>query len=329
MTNHDGEMERGDVIEGVLRRVEDFYVFPRVAEEMGRMIRRRQRDGAYDGLALARLCDALTGHLQEIGHDLHLRVYYSPEGNALPDTGTATALTEEEFRQSATLHNFGFAKVECLPGNIGYLNLPDILYPPGWAGATAAAAMTLLAHTSALIIDVRQAKGGDPTMVALLCSYFFPEPVHLTDFYTRESDSPQQSWTLPYVPGALDADKPLYVLTSGQTFSGAEELAYDLQSLKRATIVGETTGGAANPGLRYPVTDHVAVFVPTGRPVNPITGTNWEGTGVVPDIAAPREDALKAAYRSALTRLLEKADPNSSKPLEMLLQEAREALTTL
>jgi len=189
--------------------------------------------------------------------------------------------------------------------------------------------MTLLAHTSALIIDVRQTKGGDPAMVALLCSYLFPEPVHLTDFYTRESDGPQQSWTLPYVPGAHSVDKPVYVLTGNQTYSGAEELAYALQALRRATIVGETTGGAANPGLRYPVTEHVAVFIPTGRAVNPITGGNWEGTGVRPDIAVSREDALKAAYRAALTRLLETSQAPPSRPLKALLGEAREALARL
>nr|BFE79994.1 hypothetical protein GCM10020093_025950 [Planobispora longispora] len=142
-------------------------------------------------------------------------------------------------------------------------------------------------------------------MVALLCSYLFDEPTHLNDIYDRPGDSTAQFWTLPFVPGPrFGADKPVYVLTSGFTFSGAEEFAYDLQSRKRATVVGERTR-RAHPGVRYRVGAHLKSAVPCGRAINPVTGTNWEGTGIVPDIDLPAEHAFVHAYGLALRHVLE------------------------
>jgi retinol-binding protein 3 len=138
------------------------------------------------------------------------------------------------------------------------------------------------------------------------CTYLFgPEPVHLNELYWRPGDSTQQFWTLPYVPGKRYVGKPVSVLTSPRTFSGAEEFSYNLKNLKRATLVGETTGGGAHPGGPERVNDHFAVWLPTGRAINPISKTNWEGTGVKPDVEVPADQALATAHLAALRKLQE------------------------
>ena len=167
-------------------------------------------------------------------------------------------------------------------------------------------------------------------MVALICSYFFDaEPVHLNSLYWRASDSTQQYWTLPYVPGKRYLNKPLYILTSRETFSGAEEFTYNLKNLKRATVIGEVTGGGAHPGDFYKVHAHFGVFIPTGRAISPITGTNWEGTGVIPDSEMPQEQALQAAHIMALKQLLENMDDKPTEAQQCLVKEAKDALTEL
>jgi len=171
---------------------------------------------------------------------------------------------------------------------------------------TVAAAMNFVNNTDALIIDMRSNGGGNPAMVALVCSYLFgAEPVHLNDLYWREGDSTHQWWTLPYVPGKRYGDKrPVYLLTAKRTFSAAEEFTYNLKNLKRATIIGETTGGGAHPGGVFRINEHFGMFVPTGRAISPITKTNWEGTGVTPDISVPADQALLVARSMALKKQL-------------------------
>jgi C-terminal processing protease CtpA/Prc len=183
--------------------------------------------------------------------------------------------------------------------------------------------MNFLAHSDALIFDLREsAGGGDPSTVVFLSSYLFgSEPAHLNDLYWREGNRTHQYWTLTYVPGRRYVGKPVYILTSKRTFSAGEEFAYNLQALKRATIIGETTGGGANPGDEFRINDHFEVFVPTGRAINPVTKTNWEGTGVRPDIEAPKAQALKTAHLAALRTLLEATtDERSRGQLKSLIE---------
>jgi hypothetical protein len=113
----------------------------------------------------------------------------------------------------------------------------------------------------------------------------------------------ERYWTQLWLPGRRLDRQPLYILTSAHTFSGAEGFAYRFQVLKRATIVGETTRGGANAGGVLDIPPRFAVWMPMGRPVDRDTGTNWEGTGVVPDVRAPARDALAAAHLAALGRL--------------------------
>lgn len=203
--------------------------------------------------------------------------------------------------------NCSFGKVEILSHNIGYLKF-NAFADPTICGPTVVAAMNFLAHVDAIIFDLRENGGGDPKMVAMISSYLFDKPTHLNDLYNRKEDSTTQYWTLPYVPGARLADKPAFVLTSKSTFSGAEEFTYNLKNLKRAAIVGETTGGGAHPVSGQRIDDHFMIGVPFARAVNPITKTNWEGTGVEPEVKVEASQALDAAVKLAAERIKDNAD---------------------
>jgi C-terminal processing protease CtpA/Prc len=204
---------------------------------------------------------------------------------------------EDIARQRARLDavNCGFQKAEVLDGNVGYLKF-DFFADPDICGATASAAMNFLAGTRALVIDLRENGGGSPPMVALVASYLLPPHTHINDLWTRSTDSTEQFFTLDSVAGRhYGADKPVYVLTSHDTFSGGEEFTYDLKTQKRATIIGETTGGGAHPVRGRRIDDHFMIGVPFARAINPITHTNWEGTGVEPDVKVPADQALAKA----------------------------------
>lgn len=183
--------------------------------------------------------------------------------------------------------------------------------------------MSFLANTSALIIDLRYNRGGSASMVALLTSYLLPAypAVHLTDLHWPKENRTQQSWTLPYVEGPRYLDKPVYILISPDTFSAAEEFAYNLKHLKRAVIVGETTAGGANPGAGFRLHDHFWMFIPTGQAISLTTGENWEGSGVLPSFKVPAELSLKTAQLLAFKKLLrDNEDGTATQPLPASLQ---------
>jgi C-terminal processing protease CtpA/Prc len=256
------------------------------------------------------LCAALTTDLRAVCPDKHLRLKWSaeptPVGYSDPE---ALAL----YWQEARLDNYGLYRVERLAGNVGYIDLRAVDEAEETAD-TFAAAMAVVAHTGALLLDLRANTGGAPSGVAFVCSYFFsPEPVHLNDVYTRATDTRQQYWTYPHLPGARYLDRPVWALVGPGTFSGGEEIAYNLQQLGRAILVGETTVGGAHPVDEFPVTDGISIRVPVARSINAVTGTNWEGQGVTPDIAVPAPAAFDTAYTAALqsvvTSLVEPVAP--------------------
>ena len=297
---------RTQVIDGILKRLNDSYVFPEISKKMEQSIRERVEKKEYDQITSAKqFATKLTDDLQAVSKDKHLRVRYSH--NAIPERGPRrepTAEEREERKRSLTWANHGFAKVERLPGNIGYLEFYNFMDEELGAD-TVAAAMNFLNGTESMIIDMRKNGGGNPAMVALICSYLFgPEPVHLNDLYWREGNRTEEFWTRKEVAGKRYLNKDVYVLTSKRTFSGAEEFTYNLKNLKRATIIGETTGGGAHPGGGFRVNEHFGMFVPTGRAISPITKTNWEGTGVTPDISVPADQALLVARIMALKKVM-------------------------
>lgn len=297
---------RTSVIDNLIKELNDSYVFPETAKKMAADIRTRVKSGEYDSIANAQgFAEKLTADLQSVSKDKHLRVRYSQK--VIPERKERTEPTETEKAEYAwfTRHsNFGFDRVERMDGNIGYIELRG--FSDHEAGAeTVAAAMTFVSNTESLIFDLRQNGGGSPFMVALISSYLFGDkPVHLNDLYWRKGDKTDEFWTKPNVPGKKYGSKDVYILTSNRTFSGAEEFTYNLKNLKRATIIGETTGGGAHPGGGVRLGDHFGAFIPSGRAINPITKTNWEGTGVEPDIKVPKEQALKVAYLAALNKSL-------------------------
>ncbi len=292
------------VIDSVMVALNDTYVFPDVAEKMEKHVRKNLRQGEYDAMAtMVPFTMALTEDLHEISHDLHLGVLFLPaeEVAAMRETGEEEQQrSEEAVRERLRRQNFLFEKLEILPGNVGYLKLngfPDTKF----SGPTAAAAMNFLANCDALIIDLRENGGGSPSLIQLMMGYLLPEPTHLNSFYVRKDDKLEQFWSAPYAPGLSLEDTPLYVLVGPRTGSAAEEFAYNVQSLKRGTLIGQSTWGGAHPVNRFVWRElNVAARIPFGRAINPVTGTNWEGTGVQPDQVVELDDALTVAHLQAL-----------------------------
>lgn len=298
---------RARVIDGATKNLNEFYVFPDVAKKMEESVRARQKRGEYDSITDGNaLASKLTDNLQDISHDKHLHVNYSAV--KMPDRPADAKPGPDEvarYHKDMERMNCGFDKVEHLPANIGYVKF-DFFADPDVCGPTAVAAMNFLANVDAIIFDLRENGGGDPKMVAFISTYLFDEPTHLNDLWERKGDVTHQYWTLPYVPGKKLAGKPVYVLTSKETFSGGEEFCYNLKNLKRATIIGETTGGGAHPVSGHRIDDHFMIGVPFARAINPISKTNWEGTGVEPDVKVPATDALTTAEKLALEKMKSK-----------------------
>lgn len=320
-----------DIVQHLSEILRTSYVFPDVAEQICDRLQEHLQAGEYAEITESGFfAYALTVHMQEVSHDEHLwvRWYATP----LPEQEEMLRHNQDwldEQRLKAELNNYGLHKVERLPGNVGYLDIRRFERAE-WGGENASAAMTFLAHTKALIIDLRECTGGDPEMVALISSYLFgEEPVHLNSIYWRDEDITQQYWTSAYVPGRRFGDKPVYVLTSKTTFSGGEEFAYNMKTRQRATLVGETTGGGAHPGGPHRLHPHFEAFIPVGRAINPITNENWEGVGVEPDVSASQEQAIQVAYRLALQDVVADLGEADSEPAKLLLEEAQAAIKQL
>jgi C-terminal processing protease CtpA/Prc len=315
--NLDAKM-RAEVVKGVGDMLKNLYIFPDKAQEMDALLTKKLQEGAYDGLVdVQAFARNLTQDLRLVSKDKHIRVIYGPEMVKRIRARQGQSADEREKERQRALaeerkQNFGFQELKLLAGNIGYLDLRGF---SGFreAAETAVAAMNFLANADAVIIDLRRNGGGNPEMIQLISSYFLSERSHLNSFENRGEDTMTQFWSFHYVPGRPMFDTDLYILTSQRTFSAAEEFTYNMKNLKRATIVGETTGGGAHPGGSQIVNDYFLVWVPTGRAVNPITKTNWEGTGVTPDIAVDKDKALEKARVIALEKMMQKAEDEEGK----------------
>ena len=321
-----------EIVTKALELLRANYVFPDQAEQAATAVEAKLEAGEYDDLDEVTLTERLTRDLQEITGDKHLRVVLGggpgpgPHRERVPETKEPEDHETRRLvmRRRGRLDNFGIRQVERLDGNVGYLDVRRVAMPAN-AGPAIGAAMELVAGTYALILDLRQNHGGSPEGVVVWCSYLLDErPTHLNDIFHADTGETRQFWALPYVPGTRYTERPVYVLTSGQTFSGGEDFAYTLQALGRATVVGETTGGGAHPTRGFPISAAVHIGIPFARSVNPVTGTNWQGTGVVPDVAVPEAQALDTAYAKALEHVLALDDVPPP-----ILHEAREALAAV
>lgn len=318
------------IINDLTKELNESYVFAETAKKMETDVKQRLQNKEYDKITSSRdFAQKLTDDLQALSKDKHLRVRFSYDKIPVRQDNREPSKEEmENFYRYVRQINWGFEKVERLQGNIGYIDLRGFSDPETGV-ETVAAAMNFIGNTDALIFDLRQNGGGNPAMVALICSYLFGEkPVHLNSLYWRKGDKTEEYWTKTTVAGKRYGEtKDVYVLTSNRTFSGAEEFSYNLKNLKRATIIGETTGGGAHPGSMYRIDDHFGAFVPTGRAISPITKTNWEGTGVEPDVKVSKELALKTAYMMALNKVADKTtDEQRKKALKELSDKTQKEI---
>jgi len=293
--------DRAAIVDTVLAIYNSRYVYPDVASQMDSVVRSKLAAGEYHAdKTLNDFLRFLTRDLRSVTNDRHIWVEPIPEFDS--DVAEGDTVTPEQ-RFAASLTNFGWRKAEILPCGVGYLKV-DRFADSNLAASAAAHAFSLVAGCQALIFDLREHHGGTENMQILACSYFFEEPTELTALYWTYLDSTASARTLPHVEGAPMYDKPLYLLTSHATASGAECFAYNLKHAGRATLVGESTAGAAHWTDAYNIKDHnVKVYVPVARPINPVTGTSWEGVGVQPHIETPADRAFDVAYLEILRSL--------------------------
>jgi hypothetical protein len=302
------------LIQQICQKLRRNYIFPEIAEKICANLENQFEGEVYKDINEAEfLAFALTTHLQEINHDRHLWLRWHPE----PIPGAEDVLHQNvewlaDQKQKAQSENYGFRKIEILPGNIGYLVI-ERFQRLEWAKQRAVATLNYLAEVGALIIDLQHCEGGHPDMVTFFCSHFFSkEPVQLHSIYWRDVDQLQEYWTSPEIPGPRLERVPLFLLIGHDTFSAAESFASDLKTHQRATLIGDTTYGGAHPGTSFRVNSHFELFIPIGKALDPLTGQNWEGTGITPHITVPGEEALQVAHQLALETAIH--DPHGPLP---------------
>ncbi len=289
-------------VEALAAAIDAQFYDPARAGRIAAELRAEARKGTYDKLTDPRdFAAALTERLRP--QDGHFAVNWTPPA-AASTAGPARSGPPPFLSRRG---GYGFVAVKVLPGNIGYIDMRGFadFAPTGDQAARQAAdaALALVAGTDALIFDMRDNGGGSAVMVGYLVGHFVPDGAKIYNtFKTRGEPDSDEAPTVPITGRRLDV--PLYVLTSGRTASAAESFAYTLQAAKRASVVGEASAGGANPGGGAPLGDGLSVFISSGTPINPITGKNWEGTGVTPDVAVPAAQALDRAQQLALTQLV-------------------------
>ncbi|HKW35473.1 MAG TPA: S41 family peptidase [Candidatus Acidoferrum sp.] len=291
--------ERRRIVDAAAAILEKHYVDQDSGRKMAAVLRTHEKKGdndkSKDG---AEFAARLTQQMREVSPDRHLTLDYFetplPRNSAGP--------TQEDFaryREAMKRQNCTFEKVEILPHNIGYLKL-NWFPAVSVCQATAEAAMASLNNVDAIIFDLRDNRGGEPAMVSRMAAYLFDHPEYL---YNPRENTTEESWTHSPVPGNKLADKPVYLLTSARTFSGAEQFCYDLKMLKRATLVGETTGGGAHSGVFHRIDDHFGMGIPETKAINPYSKADWAEVGVEPHVKVKSDDALETALSLAAGQL--------------------------
>lgn len=312
--------EKKQVVDSIGKILNDYYIFPDIAKKAADFIAKNFSTGVYESISDPHeFASKLTNDVVSVNNDKHFHVFFDPERveaerNAATSKEDSLALVKEEI-ENGIRDNFGLKEVKILDGNIGYLRLSGF-HPLQYAVETINGAMRFLSNTNALILDVRSCQGGDSEMGQYIISFFVnPDPTLLYDLYIRDGNNTihKQFYTFPYVNGKRRPDVDIYILTSKFAFSAPEGLAYSLQRLKRATVIGESTGGGAHMWTGKIATERFYVHVPFTKPVDPVTKTNWEGIGVKPDINVPAKDALITAQIKTLEKLVS-TDPANATP---------------
>jgi retinol-binding protein 3 len=312
------ENDKKQTVESLTKLLNEEYIFPDVAEKMITALSANYKKGNYKSISNPIVfAETITRDLIKVSNDRHFLINYDPRGvtESKMVLSKADSLEFEkrdfaEFRKQ----NFAFKEVKILDGNIGYLNLIGFA-PTSFSKETALATMSFLNNTDAIVIDLRSNGGGKSDMVQLLASYFFKaEPISFVEFYTRKGNKTDNDDNLMNLPGKRMPDKDLYILTSHTTFSAAEGFTYLMKNRKRATIIGETTGGGAHPVSQIAIGDKFMIRLPVAKPIDPITKTDWEAVGITPDFEVPVNDALVTAQIKALEKMAS-ATPNNKEYL--------------
>lgn len=276
----------------------EHYVFEDVARNCAQKLDSVMGKGEYDSIiSKEQFAKRLTQDLQGMSQDKHLEVQVEEEMSNMNSHEMAFE-SINKLRKARQKSNYSFRKVEIFNGNIGYLDFRSFS-PAEMAMAKASAAMIFLSDCDALIIDMRENTGGDPSLIAHICSYFFEKPTLLNKLYYRKTNRTLEFWTREVNDVRTLYEVPILVLTSSETISASEEFAYDLQSRKRATVIGEITAGGANIASGFRLNSSFVIYIPRGRAINPITNKNWEGVGVQPDVSVVSGKALEKAMEIA------------------------------
>ena len=311
-----------EIVTGVIAAAEQYWLDDAARATVVSKLKEAASRKAYDAIVDPEaLCARITADVRAWSQDPHFAVFYSPTPVRQHDRDEATPAEQAEEQKRAAGDNYGFARVERLDGNVGYLDLRYFADTDG--AATASAAMALLAHTDALIVDLRQnGGGGDNGVATVLWSHLLPGgATRLSELHWKPDGSVRSFSTLPSVPGGKYLG-PVYVLMSRETFSAAEGFSYTLQTRKRAVLVGEKTLGGVHPVKYRPLGTHVGVLIPAGRYVDALTGADWTG-GVKPDVSVPAAQALTRAHALALENLI------AEEPRAPLTAERKDALRKL
>jgi len=292
--------DKKEAIEKTGELLKKFYVNPVLGSLMENHLKSKHKEGAFKNISdPGEFVRSITEEMRSISNDKHLFMYVgpNPDKQERGDRNLKSLVNQLDREKD----NYGLNRIEIIDGNIGYMNIESVMYSEE-AGEVLSSALKFLSNTYAIIFDLRNnSRGGDPMYMAYLFSYFFEKPTHINSIYWRDRDRTDEFWTQEKIQGKKMIDIPLFVLISHKTFSGAEEFAYDLQSLSRATTIGEVSAGGANPASTWLVYEDLRISIPYGRAINPITGTNWEGVGVIPDIEVSAEKALEIAMKNAKT----------------------------
>lgn len=288
------------------------YVYPDKANLYISSMHANQQKGAYNGITDARmLANTLEKELRAIHNDKHLRIVFDPMLEKDITEFTVSKAGADDVRKKDSVNdarqNFHFRKIEILPANIAYIDITGFARFNSMAAFQLRSMLQFIANTDAVIIDLRNNLGGDGTMMKELADYFFCRKTYTGKTYNRIEDTwSKEFWGSDKKQETGLANIPVCILTSRRTFSAAEGFAYGMQSLGRASIIGDTTRGAAHLTRSFGLGNGLVAFIPFQRYEHNITGTDWEGTGVIPNLSCKEEHSLIMAQQEILQQKLTK-----------------------